>query len=93
MISDVLAGRRFASCHRAAFVRRLPLRPSSVRYWFHGPQQFAREGKTPMFAPSLNLDLSKLAQPDEKSTAPAKKVAKKGARTSAQKAAVSKTKK
>ena len=46
-----------------------------------------------MFAPSLNLDLSKLAQPDEKSTAPAKKVAKKGARTSAQKAAVSKTKK
>ncbi len=40
-----------------------------------------------MFAPSLNLDLSKLAQPDEKSTEPAKKVAKKGSRASAQKVA------
>ncbi len=46
-----------------------------------------------MFAPSLNLDLSKLAQQDEKSSAPAKKVAKKGSRTSAQKAAGSKAKK
>jgi len=62
-------------------------------YWIHGHQQFAREGKTPMFAPSLNLDLSKLAQPDEKSAGPAKKVAKKGSRTSAQKAAAAKAKK
>jgi hypothetical protein len=46
-----------------------------------------------MFAPSLNLDLSKLAQPDEQTSAPAKKVAKKGSRASAQKAAASKAKK
>ena len=46
-----------------------------------------------MFAPSLNLDLSKLAQPDEKSAGTAKKVARKGSRTSAQKAAAAKDKK
>ncbi len=34
-----------------------------------------------MFAPSLNLDLSKLAQSEEKAPATAKKVAAKGKRT------------
>ncbi|MCK6563174.1 MAG: hypothetical protein HUU14_05115 [Dehalococcoidia bacterium] len=46
-----------------------------------------------MFAPSLNLDLSKLAQSEEKASEPAKKVAKKGTRAAASKTAADKAKK
>lgn len=38
-----------------------------------------------MFAPSINVDLEKLAQPEEKAAEPAKKVASKGVRAGARK--------
>lgn len=41
--------------------------------------------RKPMFAPSINVDLQKLAQPEEKAAEPTKKVASKGVRAGARK--------